>query len=311
LADKPTKRSFAASVLGKIRSGATMADALEERREDLPSYYIGMVRAGEASNNLPTIFGRLAELLNRSKTVRENVKSALYYPIIVLVVAAATIVILLTVVVPEFRPLFESAGATLPWPTRVLVSTGDLIRDYWWMGLLVLALAVAIGRRHYSQPAGRLFWDRLTLKVTIVGALVLKTEVARFSRTLGTLLASGVVELGALSIAASTVSNRAISVALSDVGVRLKRGDGWWLPLRESGIFPELAVQMIQVGEESGQLPAMLLQVADIFDEDVQRALERFLALLVPVVTIVLGLIVASIIAAMLLAILSSYSMPI
>ncbi len=311
LADKPTKRSFASSVLEKVRSGATMSDALEQRRDDLPSYYVGMVRAGEASNSLPTIFARLAELLNRSKAVRENVKSALYYPIIVLVVAAATIVILLTVVVPEFRPLFESAGATLPWPTRVVVAAGDLIKEFWWAGLFGLIVAVAGVRHHYARPAGRLFWDTRVLKSPILGALVLKLEVARFTRTLGTLLGSGVVELGALSIAASTVANCAVSVALSNVALQLKRGDGWWLPLRETGVFPELAVQMIQVGEESGQLPAMLLQVAEIFDEEVQRTLERLLALLVPLVTIVLGLIVAAIIAAMLLAILSTYNMPV
>jgi general secretion pathway protein F len=311
LADKPQKRDFVKTVLEKVRTGATLADALEERRDALPSYYVGMVRAGEASNNLGTVFERLSELLERTRSVQENIKSASFYPIIVLVVAGFTIAVLLTVVVPEFRPLFENAGATLPWSTRMVIAAGDLLRDFWWALALAVVGAVVAVRWHYAQAGGRALWDALFLRLPVIGGLILKLEVARFTRTLGTLLGAGVVELNALNIAVRTVANRSVAEALSTVGARLRRGDGWSAPLRDSKVFPELAIQLIQVGEDAGQLDRMLMQAAEIFDADAQRTLQRLLALLVPAITIVLGLIVAVIIGAMLTAILSTYSMPI
>jgi general secretion pathway protein F len=310
LVDRPANQAFVNQTLEKVRSGATLAEALEQQTEILPSYYVGMVRAGEASNSLGAIFARLAQLLTRAKAVRERVKSALLYPIIVLVVAGFTIAVLLMVVVPQFRPLFESAGAALPWSTRIVIASGDIVREFWWACLLAPIAIVAAVSYHYQQTSGRAFWDGALLKLPIVGALILKLDVARFTRTLGTLLESGVAELNALSIATSTVTNRAVSNALSGVGARLRRGDGWSAPLRDSKAFPSLAVQLIQVGEESGQLDVMLIQAGEIFDDDAERTLERLLTLLVPLITIGLGLVVAAIIGAMLMAILSTYSMP-
>jgi general secretion pathway protein F len=310
LAGKPMNRIFVNRILDKVRSGATLSEALEQQSDVLPSYYVGMVRAGEASNSLGTIFARLAQLLSRTRTVHESVRSALLYPAIVLVVAFITIAILLTVVVPQFRPMFESAGVTLPLSTQMIVALGDLVREFWWMFLLAPIVLVIGVRHHYRQANGRIFWDTILLKLPIVGALILKLEVARFARTLGTLLQNGVAELTALAIATSTVSNRAVANALSSVSARLRRGDGWSVPLRDTEAFPELAVQLIQVGEESGQLDAMLIQAGDIFDDGAQRLLERSLTLLVPLITIVLGLIVAAIIGSMLTAILSTYNLP-
>jgi general secretion pathway protein F len=311
LAGKPMNRAFVNRILDRVRSGATLSEALEQQSDILPSYYVGMVRAGEASNSLGTIFARLAQLLNRTRGVRESVRSALLYPAIVLVVAFITIAILLTVVVPQFRPMFESVGATLPFSTRAVVALGDLVRESWWALLLAVAVLTIGVRHHYRQASGRIFWDTILLNLPIAGALILKLDVARFARTLGTLLENGVAELTALSIATNTVSNRAVANALSGVGARLRRGDGWSVPLRDTEAFPELAVQLIQVGEESGQLDAMLIQTGDIFDDEAQRLLERSLTLLVPVITIMLGLMVAAIIGSMLTAILSTYSLPV
>jgi general secretion pathway protein F len=306
----PANRAFINHTLERVRSGATLADALGQQADMLPSYYVGMVRAGEASNSLATIFTRLAELLNRTKAVSDRVRSALIYPVIVLVVACFTIGILLAVVVPQFRPLFESSGAALPLSTRAVVAVGDVVREFWWACLLAPIVVAVTVRFHYQQPGGRMFWDAVLLRLPIVGGLIRNLDVARFTRTLGTLLESGVAELNALSIATSTVTNHAVSDALSAVGARLRRGDGWSAPLRDTNAFPELAVQLIQVGEESGQLDMMLIQAGDIFDNNAQRTLERLLALLVPVITIVLGLVVAAIIGSMLTAILSTYSLP-
>lgn len=310
LADGKAKRGLLNGLLESVRSGATLADALERRKEALPGFYIGMVRAGEAGGNLEAVLTRLAEVLGRVQALRETVKSAMYYPVIVLVVASLSVTILLTAVVPEFRPLFDNAGAALPESTRIIIALGDFLRHYWWLILVVLVgLGVAI-RYSYAQPAGRQSWDAMMLRIPLLGNIALKAEVARFSRTLGTLLGSGVVALNALSIAVNTLSNRAIAHEVASLAANLKKGEGLAEPLRQSGVFPGMAVQLIEVGEETGQLDGMLLRVADIYDEEVKRALQRLLALLVPAITIGLGMLIAAIIGSMLTAILSAYDMP-
>ena len=311
LAESAAKRDFINGVLESVRSGATLADALERRPEALPSFYVGMVRAGEARGDLAPVLARLAEILSRTQAVRENVKSAMFYPIIVLVVACVSIGILVTVVVPEFRPLFESSGAALPQSTRIIIGLGEVLKDYWLAIVAAFVGLAMVARWLYRQPVGRMHWDSLVLRLPLVGDAIRKTEVARFTRTLGTLLSSGVVELNALSIAANTLTNRMMVGRVSNLTGRLRKGDGWAVPLQEAGVFPGLAVQMVQVGEESGQLDAMLIQVADIYDEEVRRTLQRLLSLLAPMITIGLGLVVAVIIGSMLTAILSAYNLPI
>jgi general secretion pathway protein F len=310
LADGGAKRRFVNGLLESVQSGATLAEALERRTDALPSFYIGMVRAGEAGGNLDTVLTRLAEVLARMQALRETVKSAMYYPIIVLVVAGLSIGFLLTAVVPQFRPLFESSGAALPETTKIVIALGDMLREYWWLILAALVGLALLVRFHYARPAGRLTWDALLLRIPILGDIALKAEVARFSRTLGTLLASGVVALNALSIAVNTLSNRKIAREVADLAGKLKKGEGLAGPLLQTGIFPKLAVQLVQVGEETGQLDSMLLRIADTYDEGVKRTLQRLLALLVPAITVGLGLLVATIIGSMLTAILSAYELP-
>ena len=310
LANAGVARNFLTRVLERVRSGATLADALERHKNVLPSFYVGMLRAGEAAGNLEGVLKRLAEILARGQALRETVRSAMYYPAIVLVVAATSITILLTAVVPEFRPLFDSAGAALPTSVRVIIAAGDFLKQFWWALALGVCGVVALLIFSYRHPAGRLHWDGLILKIPLVGDLVAKMEVVRFSRTLGTLLGGGVVALNALSIAAKTLANRVIARKVGEVAAKLKKGEGLGTPLQAAGVFPALAVQLILVGEEAGQLEAMLLRVADVYDEEVKRTLQRMLSLLVPLVTIALGLLVAGIIGSMLTAILSAYNLP-
>jgi general secretion pathway protein F len=234
----------------------------------------------------------------------------MYYPVFVLVMSFLTLVLLFTVVVPQFRPLFRENGAAMPLPMAVVMAVSDGLQSYGWVLLLaILLLAIAL-RLQGLQPAARLRRDRRLLKVPVIGTLIAKVEVARFARTLGTLLANGVVLLSALSITAGTIGNRCLADAVEAVAARLKRGEGLATPLMETGLFPRLALQLIHVGEESGQLETMLIRVADIYDEEVKRGLQRLLALLVPAVTIFLGLLVAAIIGSMLVAILSTYELP-
>ncbi|HEV8680326.1 MAG TPA: type II secretion system F family protein [Stellaceae bacterium] len=201
------------------------------------------------------------------------------------------------------------SGATLPTPMAVLLAVGDFLKAWWWaLVAALLALVLAI-RAHNRQPQGRLRWHRWLLRLPLFGELVIKVEVARFARTLGTLLANGVTALAAFSIATGAIGNRAVARAVESTGGRLKRGEGLARPLRELPLFPRLAAQLVQVGEDSGQLEQMLLKVADIYDEEVRRTLQRLVALLVPLVTIGLGLLVAGIIGTMLTAILATYDL--
>ncbi len=297
-------------ILERVRGGSSLAEALEAQGTVFPSYYAGMVRAGEAGGALETVLSRLADALERAQALRESVKSALLYPLLVVILAGLSLVVLMTLVVPQFRPLFEDSGAALPLVTELVIGLSDLLRDFWWLFLGLVVLAVVLVRRHNATAAGRLRWDRWLLRWPLVGELLLKIEVARLSRTLGTLLANQVNVLNALSMSMGSLGNRAVIAGLSELRGRLTKGEGLAVPLAEANIFPALAVQLIQVGEESGKLEEMLLRVAAIYDEEVRRTVDRLLALLVPAVIIVLGVVIAVIIGSMLAAILSANELP-
>jgi general secretion pathway protein F len=310
LADHGPKHRLMQAVLERVRGGSSLADALEAYRETLPSFYIAMVRAGEAGGALESVLARLADALERAQSLKATVRSAMYYPIIVLIVAAVSLVVLLTRVVPEFRPLFEGTGAAMPTSTRVIIALGEWLTTYWWLVIVVPAGLALVARHLYGRPEVRIRCDRAMLKIPLLGDLTTKLEVARFTRTLGTLLGNGVSILNALTIAVDTLGNRALAQEAGGLADRLKKGDGLAAPLMASGVFPRLAVQLIQVGEEGGQLEDMLLRVASIYDEETRQTLQRMLALLVPMITILLGLVVAAVISSMLTAILSAYDLP-
>lgn len=293
-----------AGVRDGVRGGASLADALDSSDEALPSYYVSMVRAGEASGSLDAILARLAEFIDRSVELKERVKSALVYPMILLLLAGVSVAVLLTVVIPEFKPLFEDAGESLPLLTQAVMSVGGFTQAYWWAMALAAAGLVILGRQLLSVPSRRLAWDGWLLTLPLLGDLVGKIETARLSRMLGTLLRNGVPMLEALSLARDTLSNRALAAALAEVAGAAQRGGGLAGPLAESKLFPDLAVDLVRVGEESGHIEEMLLKVADIYERESQRTVDRMITLLVPVLTIGLGALIAGIIASILFAIL-------
>jgi general secretion pathway protein F len=310
LAEPGPIRGLVEGIRDKVQGGATLADAMQGSPEVFPNYYVGMVRAGEAGGTLEVVLARLAETLERAQALRDNVRAALRYPALVVIMAVVSVVVLMTAVIPEFRPLFEDAGAALPVSTQVIIAISDFLEVYWWavaLGLLAAALAL---RQHNRSPAGRLRWDRWMAGAPLLGDLVRKIEVARFSRTLGTLLANGVSVLNALALTTETLDNRAIAEASGRAQGRLAKGEGLAEPLMETGVFPGLALQLIRVGEETGQLDVMLLRIAEIYDDEVQRTIQRLLSLLVPLVTLALGVLIAAIIGSMMAAILSSYDLP-
>jgi general secretion pathway protein F len=310
LAGSEPMRRLLADLLERVQGGSTLADALGQHEEVFSRAYVSMVRAGEAGGSLNDVFGRLAQYLDQAEVLAEQVRSALVYPIVLLVMAGLSIVILLTVVVPQFTPLFESAGAELPLLTRVVIGAGEAAQRYWWLMLLGLAALVWLIRRQFQQSESRARIDRWLLRLPLVGPLLAKIDTARLARTLGTLLANGVPLLSALSIARETLANAVLREALSETATAAKEGRGLAEPLARAGPFPQLAIHLLSVGEKSGHLEQMLLKIAEIFDREVRSTIERLMTLLVPALTITLGLIIAAIIGAVLAAILSAYQLP-
>lgn len=297
------------AVLNQIRSGTSLADAMASRDATFPRFYVGMVRAGETSGSLEATLRHLGEFLEKSQSAREQIKSALTYPMIVLATGCASVAVLFGFVVPRFRPLFEEAGAKLPLSAQAILAISDLVQGYWWALLAIPALAIASIVFYVRQPAGRLAWDRLMLRLPLFGALVTKLEIGRLARTLGTMLKNGVAPLAALAITEETLRNNAIRNAIASVGDRIKEGAGFAEPLAATGVVPVLALRLIRVGEETARLDDMLLKVADIYDQEARRTIDRLLAMLVPAMTIGLGVVVALVIGSILTAVLSVYEL--
>lgn len=302
--DDEQTRTLLERVQEKVRGGSSLADALEAQGV-FSRFYLNMIRAGEAGGALEVVLKRLTEFLERSQALRETVTSALIYPMILLTVSALSVIILLTFVVPQFQQLFADAGKALPLATQIVIAVGDGFRNYWWAGVLLIVLAVVAMRRQLSQPESRARWDGWLLRLPLVGDLIGKVETARLSRTLGTLLGNGVSLLNALAIVRETLSNQVMATALGEVAEHVKTGRGLAEPLQDVESFPKLAVQMIRVGEETGQLQEMLIQIADTYDGEVQTAVKRLLTLLEPAMILGLGVIIAGIIMSILVAILS------
>ena len=310
LNDEPVVSALLEAILESISGGASLADAMAEQSGIFPRYYLSMIQAGEAGGTLDVVLARLSDFMERSQAMRESVRSALIYPVILVAMSLIAVVILLSVVVPRFRPLFEDAGQALPISTQIVVGLGDAFAHYWWLILGLVVVAGVALRWQLARPAFRLGWDRMLLALPLLGDVIVRAEVARFARTLGTLIGNGVGLLGALSLATNTVGNSSLASNLEEVSDAVRQGRPLAEPLRRSGQFPPLATHLISVGEETGRLEDMLLKAAEIYDQEVSRAIERMLALLVPVLTIVLGLVIAGIIGSILAAILSVYQLP-
>ena len=306
LGERRAVSNLVTRVLERIRGGATLADALESEGSVFPKYYTSMVRAGEAGATLDMVLVRLAEYMERSLAIRGQVRSALIYPAFLLVMSSVSLFVLMWVVLPNFKPLFDEAGEALPLLTRAVMAVSGTLEQYWWALLLGVSVIVILFRAWLQAPDGRSAWDRWVLAIPIIGYLIAGIEVARFGRAMGTLLSNGVPVLAALTLTREMVGNKALENAFADVAVSLRDGHGLTGPLEVLPFFPKLAVQLLRIGEESGQLEEMLFKLADIYEQDTQRLIERLLSLLVPVITVGLGLFIAVIIGSILVALLSA-----
>jgi len=295
-------------VLYDVESGNTLADAMGKHPKAFSKLFVSMVSAGEAGGILDTILLRLAVFLEKADALTRKVKGAMIYPGVVLTVAVGAVVILLVFVIPTFQDMFAASGVPLPLPTQIVIGISGLLQAYWWAILMGAAAAVFAIRQIYKTDRGELVIDTLLLKFPILGDVQRKAAVARFTRTLGTLVSSGVAILDGLEITAKTAGNRVIQDAVMNSRASIAGGDTISAPLRESNAFPPMVVQMINVGEQTGGLDEMLSKIADFYDDEVDAAVTALLSVLEPVMIVVLGVVVGGMIVAMYLPIFDMVS---
>jgi len=311
VSDDPQLLELVQPIQDGVRRGLPLSRVLADIPDSFSHFYVSMVQAAEVSGDLGNGLDQLAIYLERSKELRDRVLSALIYPIILVIVAAVSLLIILTYVVPQFQTLFADMGQALPLSTAIVITAAEGIRDYFHWGLLILIGLLLYWRHLLSKPDMRLWWDRKRLSMPLIGAVSQRVDTARFSRSLGTLVQGGVPLLSALGIARETIANTCMAQAVGEATKSLKEGKHLAGPLLATGLFPSLALQMIQVGEETGQLESMLLKVADVYDREVSTSIQRALSILTPVLIVGLGILIAGIIMSILVAIMSINDIPI
>jgi general secretion pathway protein F len=310
LTENKKLRSIIASLSKDIRGGKSLADALAGYPKVFPRIYINMIKAGEAGGIMDLSLERLGDFLERSKEMKDYIFSAMLYPALLFLISIGSLMVLLGFVVPKLARIFSDMGQDLPLSTQILLSVSYLIQGYWWVFLALLAASYFLGLRYLKTPEGKLKWDQLKLRLGILGRLIQKAEIARFARTLGTMIASGIPILTGLNIAKDVSGNEIIARSISRIRSRLKEGERIGNLLQEGSFFPPLAVHMITIGDETGRLEEMLIKLAEIYEGEVKNAIKRLVALLEPTMILVMGLIVGTIVISMLWAIFSISELP-
>ena len=297
-------------LLEEVRAGKALAAAMAEHSEVFPKLYVNMIRAGEAGGIMDGVLRHLAEYLERAITLKEDLKSALTYPVLLATVASLSLVILFVYVIPKFALIFKDVNQALPWMTTLLIDFSHGLSQYGWVAIILIVVGAAGGSFYVRSPEGRLQWDHWRLHVWVLGHLMRQLEVARFARTLGALLKGGVPLLEALGTVQGVVGNRLVARAIAQVQSRVREGKGMVGPLTESGLFPALALHMIAVGQETGRLEGMLVNVADHYDQEVKRTTKRLTSLLEPLLILGMGLVIGVVVISMLMAIFSINDLP-
>jgi general secretion pathway protein F len=305
LAESERLKRLVDRIRDAVRGGVSLSEALDRQGGVFSRLYVNMVRAGEMGGTLDATLARLSQYLERNQELKSSIVSAMIYPVILLLLAGGALAFLLVYVIPQFTPLFEQLGGDLPLLTQIVLAFANSVRYGWWAMALVLVGIIIYFQRQYRDPVTRLIWDTRLLDLRWIGDLLTKIDTARFARTAGTLLKNGVPLLSALSIAKNVLTNSALAEKVEEAGKQVKTGGGLAHALTASKRFPRLALQMISVGEETGQLDEMLLRAADTYDREVRTTIDRLMAAFVPVVTILLAGFIAIIVISMVMAILS------
>jgi type IV pilus assembly protein PilC len=301
--ESPALRDVTKQVVFDVESGNTVADALRKHPNAFTDLYVNMVAAGEAGGILDTILMRLAVFMEKNDALVRKVKGAMIYPGVIMTVAGGAIVVLLLFVIPTFQRMFKEAGIPLPLPTQIVIKLSELLQAYWWAVIIGVWVSVIAVKKYYATPGGQLVIDKLMLKAPVLGDVLRKSAVSRFTRTLGTLIGSGVSILDGLEITAKTSGNRVIQDAIMESRQSIAGGETISAPLKKSQVFPPMVISMINVGEQTGGLDEMLTKIADFYDEEVDAAVSGLLALMEPMMIVFLGVVVGGMVIAMYLPI--------
>lgn len=296
------------SLAKSIREGSSFSDALQKHPKVFPRLYINMIRAGESGGVLEPILTKLEEFLDSTRELKENILSASIYPIILLLTGGLSVILILTYVLPNFNTIFEEAGTSLPQSTRTLIAVSNGLKSYWWAAMLTAGLAAVLFMKFIRTEGGMYKWD--SFKLFAMRDIIVKLETARFCKTLGTLLKSGVPLLQAIGNSRDVIGNSIISASLSKVSADVREGKGIANSMSELKIFPDLALSMIRVGEETGQLENMLLKVSATYEKTLRTSLKRFVGILEPVLILMMGLVIGFILISVLMAIFSITELP-
>lgn len=302
---KPRLQAALYDIRDNVNSGTTLGDALQKHPRLFSNLYVNMVRAGEISGTLEEVLFRLADIQEHQAKLKAQLTSSLAYPVFMGLFAVAVVVFLMMFIVPRITLIFEKQDAELPGPTKVLIGASDFLGSYWWLIAIVIFAAVASWRYWIAQPAGRLKWDRVKLRFPLYGGLHLKLICARFARTMGTMLQSGLTMLPALEVVNSVLDNAYFREHMDEVKAGVRRGRDLAQPMRETGLFPSMMIHMVELGQRSGEIEDMLIKVADTYDEDVRLTIEAIVGLIEPVIIIVMGVFVGFLVISILLPILN------
>ena len=297
----PTLKGIIGELALAIEGGSTFSEALAQHPKVFNRLFINMVKAGELGGVLEVVLNRLSEFMEKAQKIKGKVIAAMFYPVAVLIVASGILMILMTMVIPKFKEVFQGMleGSQLPAFTRLVMGISDMVKNNFLMTLGIVVIFVVIFNLVIRTKFGRLVWDKFKLKVPAIGPVVSKVAIARFTRTLGTLVSSGVPILQALTIVKETTGNVIISNAVAEVHESVKEGETITAPLEASGVFPPMVISMVDVGEQTGALPEMLLKIADNYDDEVDNAVAAMTSLLEPIMIVFLAVIVGSIVIAM------------
>ncbi len=293
------------SIADEVESGSNFSEALAHFPRVFPDFYVNMIKAGELGGMLEDILKRLSEFLDKSQRLRDRVKSALMYPMFVMIVAVLILIMLMVFVIPTFTNMFSEMGGSLPLPTKILIAISDITRRIWFLIPLIPVALIAGYRAFIKNPDRRLIVDKLKLRIPVVGNLIQQISVARFARTLGTLLTSGVPILAALETVRDTIGNEFIARAVIKVRDSIKEGESVAGPMEASKAFPPLVTKMVSIGEETGDLSKMLMQIADNFEDEVDVAVSGLTSLLEPLLIVFMGLVVGFIVVSMFMPLFS------